>query len=84
MREITELIDGPNAPPYGSEIILIEPPIAINFKVQTGFDGKKPSRAKKRQLDELQWHSILPETEEVIVISISEKSDRSKTLRMKL
>ena len=83
MREITELLDGPNAPPYGSEIILNEPPIAINFKLQTGLDGKEPSRVKKRQLEELRRHSILSKTEEDIVISISEKSDKSKSLRMR-
>lgn len=60
-----------------------ECPIAANFKIQTGLDGKKPSRAKKRQLDAVRQHSILPETEEDIVIQVSERSDKSKTLRMK-
>lgn len=83
VSKVMEEIDGPNAPPYGTEIILNEAPIAVNFKIQTGLDGKQPSRAKKRQLDALRKHSILPETEEDIVIRVSERSDKSKTLKMK-
>lgn len=69
--------------PAGSEIILNAPPIAVNMKVLTGLDGKKPSRAKKSQLEALKQHSIVPKEEENIVIPFSEKSDKTKTLKMK-
>jgi len=69
--------------PFGSEIILSAPPVAVNMKVQTGLDGKKPSRAKRRQLEALKHHSILPMEDNDIVIPLSEKSDKTKTLKMK-
>jgi len=67
----------------GSEIILDAPPVAVNMKVQMGLDGKEPSRAKKRQLEALQQHSILEDDEEGIVISLSERSDKTKNLKMR-
>jgi hypothetical protein len=69
--------------PYGSEIVLDAPPLAVNMKVESGLDGKSPSRAKRRQLEALKRHSIPTDVEEDIVISLSEKGDRTKTLRMK-
>jgi len=68
--------------PFGSEIILDTAPLAVNMTIQTGLDGKEPSRAKKKQLEALKKHSVVDDAEE-IVITISEKSDRNKSLKMK-
>ena len=83
MAAVWDQISGPNALPFGSEIILNEAPVAVNMKIQTGLDGKKPSRAKKRQLEALRAHSVAQGDGEEIVIPVSEKSDKSKGLRMK-
>ena len=69
--------------PYGSEIILDTAPLAVNMKVESGLDGKTPSRAKKRQLKALKKHSIPSDVADDIVISLSVKSDRTKSLKMK-
>jgi len=80
---IWDQISGPNALPYGSEIVLNEPPVAVNMKIQTGLDGKTPSRAKMRQLDALRAHAMVGEDGEDLVLPISEISDKSKKLKMK-
>ncbi len=82
MASVWDQISGPNALPYGSEIILNEAPVAVNMTIQTGLDGKAPSRAKKRQLEALREHSVAEEGED-IVIQVSERSDKGKGLRMK-
>lgn len=69
--------------PFGSEIILESPPLAVNMTVQTGLDGKQPSRAKKRQLEALRKHSVIDQREDDIVITISHKSDKKKSIKMK-
>ena len=69
--------------PFGSEIILESPPLAVNMTVQTGLDGKQPSRAKKRQLEALRKHSVIDQREDNIVNTISHKSYKKKSIKMK-
>ena len=49
-ERVNAILSGANPLPFGSEIFLDSPPIAVNMKVGFGLDGKKLSAAKKEQL----------------------------------
>ena len=96
--QIIGKISGPNRLPFGSEIVLSEPPLAVNMKLAKGMDGREPSRVRKMQTEALKKHCLGKQSSHVtmvdgnvrgfaedgdIVISISEKSDKTKTLKMR-
>ena len=99
-NDIMDQITGPNKLPHGSEIVLSEPPIAVNMKLARAMDDKEPSRVKKMQTQALKHHCLNKESTHItmmdssdnldgftedgnLIISISEKSDKTKTLKMK-
>ena len=53
LQRIQELLEGPNAPPYGSEIEIKEP-LSVNFVVLPSLDDKPVSEVRKCQLAALQ------------------------------
>jgi hypothetical protein len=82
--------DGNEPLPPGSEIILEEPPVAINVAIEPTLDGKNPSKRRQCQLDVLRNHSVLhahDDPAEPIVIPIgpkkSSKSDSKKTYKFR-
>ena len=80
-RRITELLKGPDAPPFGSEIE-IELPSSVNVIVQPSLDSKPLSSTRKAQLAVLKKFSIIPGDDIVIPIAptspSSSKSDYNK------
>ncbi len=56
---IKQIEDAMKNLPFGSEIILDEPPTAINVAIQPALDGKAPSVMREKQLNILRAHSIL-------------------------
>jgi len=44
--------------PYGSEVIMDQPPLAVNMRILPGLDGKLPSKHKQKQLQVLRQFSI--------------------------
>lgn len=81
-HRIMEIVSGDNPLPFGSEIILDEAPAAVNMRIHSGLDGKLPSNNKKRQLDALREHSVVSDSDD-IVIPISKTGDKFKATRMR-
>jgi hypothetical protein len=78
IMELLEQTDEQGNPiiPFGSEIELDEPPYAVNVEIVQGLDGKKPTRKRQKQLDELQKFSIAEEGSNKIVIPIVRSTDQ--------
>jgi hypothetical protein len=82
-HSVMSKITGEGRLPYGSEIILEKPPLAVNMKVLIGLDGKQPSKQKQRQLKVLRKHSVAPEESDDIIIPVTYAGDKTKTVRMR-
>jgi len=65
--------------PYGSEVIMDQPPLAVNMRILPGLDGKLPSKHKQRQLQVLRQFSI---DGDAIVIPINSSGERWKKQSM--
>ena len=55
--KILDLLEGPNPPPFGSEIE-IKPPLSLNMKVTKTLDGKPLSQTRSKQLKKLKALSL--------------------------
>ena len=82
-HRVQSMTSGPDRLPFGSEIVLESPPLAVNMVIQRGLDGKEPSKHKIRQFDALQKYSIVPPESEEIIIPISQKGDKPKAYKMR-
>ena len=71
-RRLLDYLDGPLAPPYGTEIE-IEAPLSANMAIQPTLDGKPMTKKRSEQLEQLRKLSIVPCTDESspIVIPIT-------------
>lgn len=81
-NRVMAIISGDNPLPFGSEIILDNPPIAVNMTLHKGLDGKEPSKNKLRQFHTLRKLSITPQGSEDITIPISKKGGKYKATKM--
>ena len=82
-ERVLEATSGENRLPWGSEIILSEPPPAVNMKIKTALDDTEPSRYKLRQIKALRKHSVAPEMSEDIIIPISQPNDDYTVTKMR-
>jgi hypothetical protein len=67
---IKQIEDAMTRFPVGSEIILDDPPKAINVVILPALDGKTPSVMREKQLKVLQSKSIVSQQDGVIIIPI--------------
>jgi len=71
--------------PPGSEIMLLQPPTSVNFKMaETGLDGKPASTFKKWQLAMLQECTIAPSGSSDIIIPISSLGEKDSNYQLQL
>jgi hypothetical protein len=69
-ERVTNLLDGSDAPPFGSEIA-VEEPTSVNMVVEPSLDGKPLSTTRKAQLQILKQFSIVQGDSIVIPVTCS-------------
>ena len=72
--KIKQLTEGPDALPHGSEIILDDPPLAVNMIIDPSLDDKPVTSRRQRQLDALREYSLPDYPDKIVVPLVASKS----------